>query len=552
MVNYLSYIFILILFCTTTLRAESNIERRTRFNVEVKGLSNIQDLAPEEINNTITKNPLNLSTFIAGVGRINIVLNQERDYGEVPVYINHQTQIKNKNTIRLLRGTLYQKSSTQPIAASIYSTSKQKYQLNINFYANNNRGGKNNYYNLRIKFAKNSSHSPKQHKLQAKVSKLSYHSAFLKSCNPYKGLSFRHQNSKRITALNETNSTNLNIEAKTGKLLTLGIHADNDFYMTFADNSTTKIMDYINQAEVIYEDQLGLTFSIKFIKFTADSSLNSKDSQTLLENFKAYVSHVQYSSQAALNHLFSGKTLYANVLGITYLDVICSSPADSVSLSCAPNDLIAPMVFAHELGHTFGAEHTESGIMMAALSVQTPPTTFSEESVNVISQHIKEKGSCLSPTLIPTRSPTPQPIITPTPTITPSPTQYPDLKINTTVKLNKTGEFKLNLELNDQYPYCSLAVFCNNKEDKLTTSPYKFSFLTKNNKLSLQTRLPFTLTSNLKKTKIYFQALITCQNNQTALSNMVRIIPSKVQAKNKIKTTKKWLKKFMNLNFKVS
>jgi len=94
------------------------------------------------------------------------------------------------------------------------------------------------------------------------------------------------------------------------------------------------------------------------------------------------------------------KDLDSNVIGLAYVAVMRPNVDSRYAAMIVQYlaDSVNQIIVAHETGHTLGASHTAdgAGIMGAALS-NSVPTSFSEQSVTEISDHISRYSNTHTP-----------------------------------------------------------------------------------------------------------------------------------------------------------
>ncbi|HWJ04769.1 MAG TPA: M12 family metallo-peptidase, partial [Steroidobacteraceae bacterium] len=85
--------------------------------------------------------------------------------------------------------------------------------------------------------------------------------------------------------------------------------------------------------------------------------LTSTVPDMLLEQFEFYRRATPDLASRGLSHLVTGRDLYDSTVGIAYLNTLCS-PQYAASLSqTIDSTYYSSLVFAHEIGHNFGAPH---------------------------------------------------------------------------------------------------------------------------------------------------------------------------------------------------
>jgi len=162
--------------------------------------------------------------------------------------------------------------------------------------------------------------------------------------------------------------------------------------------ANAEIADYVNTFNTIYRDDLGLTIDlVNQISRTSASTYPTSmtNPETLLERFRIISSDLGASD---VKHLVTGKEINGNVIGLSYVGVVCFDPGYSIGLTQHFNPLFTPITMAHEIGHNFNATHdpNDQGIMAAVLR-SPPPDSFSAFSRNEIMSYVNAVGGmCLA------------------------------------------------------------------------------------------------------------------------------------------------------------
>lgn len=209
--------------------------------------------------------------------------------------------------------------------------------------------------------------------------------------------------------------------------------ADFEFYSRFLGETNAEIASIINAADVIYRRDLGITFRIvsQRAQTSVSQPFNATNPSQLLNEYGGYLANSMVSEHHAISHLFSGKDIDNNVVGIAWLAAVCRSPAYSQGLTQYLNPSVSFLIFAHEVGHNFGASHdvdNPNSIMYPALGPDTM-AEFSTISKDAINTHLSSYNDCLAS--VPVSAPTPAPIGevvppgNPTPSTGPTPLSTP-------------------------------------------------------------------------------------------------------------------------------
>lgn len=213
----------------------------------------------------------------------------------------------------------------------------------------------------------------------------------------------------------------------TARVVTISTDADPEWYARYGSASNAVIASIINTAEAIYDRQLGIRFRIvKQHLYTDSSPYLGTAPGNLLTSFVRNAENPlnlgsggpSFETDVDLKHLFTGKDFDGSVVGIAYIGTVCAIPSLAYGITQAYNDIANPGIFAHEIGHNFGAYHdtTNRGtLMFPSLSVP-PAETFSSSSLDEIYRHLAGDSSCLATESVEPRPEGPaEPLPTPTP-----------------------------------------------------------------------------------------------------------------------------------------
>jgi hypothetical protein len=218
------------------------------------------------------------------------------------------------------------------------------------------------------------------------------------------------------------------------RVITISTDADEEWYQRYGEQSNAVIASIINSAEAIFNRQLGLRFRVvQQHTYAAGSPYSTTDASKLLASFAMNSANklnlgegkASFHKDVDLKHLFTGKDLDGSTIGIAYIGTVCAFPSMAFGVTQGYMDIANPAVFAHELGHNFGANHDASspeGLMYPAISLP-PSDSFSDLSLAEINSHLTRFGTCISlEELAPLPLPTPaaEPSFPETQSVTPA------------------------------------------------------------------------------------------------------------------------------------
>ncbi|MCH7527162.1 MAG: hypothetical protein IID39_06980, partial [Planctomycetes bacterium] len=143
----------------------------------------------------------------------------------------------------------------------------------------------------------------------------------------------------------------------------LGIDADVEYFNRWGSEQGTRdrIELVINTMNEQYERDVELIHLITtiIIRTSEPDPYSSRDPETLLFEFLNHWNSNQGAVRRDTAHLFTGKNLFGNVIGIAFLGVICnrSSAYGLVQSDCCGGLRWATDLSAHEIGHNWNADH---------------------------------------------------------------------------------------------------------------------------------------------------------------------------------------------------
>jgi hypothetical protein len=189
----------------------------------------------------------------------------------------------------------------------------------------------------------------------------------------------------------------------------LSLVADSNLQQVYAGNANelrVAMLNTLNVVDGIYDAQLGLMVSASVIHLVPGGvePFTTNASSPLLGELSSYRANTVELRSRAISHLFTGRVLDDNVLGIARLGGACSE-ADGVSLTSTGfqgMNTSSALIMAHELGHNLNAEHDTAAcgntyLMWPEYSSRIQPL-FSQCSADQIKPFIvAHRGTCVTP-----------------------------------------------------------------------------------------------------------------------------------------------------------
>jgi hypothetical protein len=278
----------------------------------------------------------------------------------------------------LLRGKVWgRKLSRRPIAGSVINN-----KLRLEFVGSSRRG--------RI-FELNNKNG---------IHKLKRASPYVKLPCGISSAQLAHSyNHKKTFQASKSRLTTLSLPFSPTMQLDLATEGDEALYAAWGTSTNAQIQDIVNTAATVYLSQLGIVLNVADQHyFTANDPFTSTDSADILTTFQSYtLSNRQLSSSADAYMLFSGLDFDDSIVGLAYVGAICADGGDySFGIVQRVSSTIQSIVFAHELGHNFGANHDNSTPSIMSAFVSAENTAFSSTSTIEMDSHLSSFNSCLA------------------------------------------------------------------------------------------------------------------------------------------------------------
>lgn len=191
--------------------------------------------------------------------------------------------------------------------------------------------------------------------------------------------------------------------------LQLSAVMDSAFLQQYSTESQAAdaIIARINNVDGIFSAQVGVSVTLKYLTPLATTGpaaiSQTTDPNSLLASLSKHRAADTNLYTTGITHLFTGRDLDGNTVGISYMDTVCNTTyGDSLSESRNRGAWFDSLVAAHELGHSFGVPHdgeascasTGSGFLMAA--TLNGSDQFSQCSRDIIRRRM-QSASCLVP-----------------------------------------------------------------------------------------------------------------------------------------------------------
>ena len=144
------------------------------------------------------------------------------------------------------------------------------------------------------------------------------------------------------------------------KIAEIACDADFEFFLAWGSvaNVQTRIENIINSVNIQYERDVAITHVLgTIIVRTADPDpYSTTDAVQLARQFRDHWQANHSGIHRDIAHLFTGRNLDGGVIGIAWLNSVCTDSAYGLSQSVS-NYSCATDLTAHEMGHLWGAFH---------------------------------------------------------------------------------------------------------------------------------------------------------------------------------------------------
>ncbi len=178
----------------------------------------------------------------------------------------------------------------------------------------------------------------------------------------------------------------------------LAFDADYEYFQAWGLSTASRINLVVNTINLQYESDVNLTHEITTIIVRSNSNdpYSSSNYETLLYQFQAEWTSNQSSITRDVAHLFTGREMDGNVIGVAWVGAVCNftyqyglSQSDfNGNFSCATD------LTAHELGHNWNAGHCDCPSYTMNPYI-TCANQFTQGSINTITSFANTL-SCLS------------------------------------------------------------------------------------------------------------------------------------------------------------
>lgn len=193
-----------------------------------------------------------------------------------------------------------------------------------------------------------------------------------------------------VSAISSAEVKSLAQQLEAVKVATISTYTDAEWRQTYGVYANDEIVSIINAAESIYNNQLGIRFRIISQENFDDFETNPGQ---MLSNFR---NSITGKSSANIKHLFTGKDMNGSTVGIAFIGAVCYSPEYAFGIT-QNYGILTSNIFAHEIGHNFGAQHDYAGLGTVMYpSISFGSIQFSDTSLYQINSFLNYFGSCLS------------------------------------------------------------------------------------------------------------------------------------------------------------
>jgi|GEM_PF-3450378 len=186
------------------------------------------------------------------------------------------------------------------------------------------------------------------------------------------------------------------------KTVDVAVVIDSLFYRHFANDDDAE--EYTLGLLALVQRDFDRGFDNR-IKFRLSALLLSKDgaeegwttitdSERLLERFMTFGNSPDFDVNYDVATLMTGRDLAGRVIGVAFLDAVCDTNRYNIVQDWYPGALGQRAIWAHELGHNFGAQHTVEGRFVMSPTSDQNDDRWASATVSTIERNVG-KYACL-------------------------------------------------------------------------------------------------------------------------------------------------------------
>ncbi len=195
--------------------------------------------------------------------------------------------------------------------------------------------------------------------------------------------------------------------------LELATEADYEYYALHGTNANELILSILNEVEGVYNTTFGLNIDVVYQSLYTIQNDPFPDSVStsgfILSQFRNHWEANMDHIDRDLAHMWTGKQMDGVSIGIAYTGTVCSSPTFAYGVSQNIGNFAYGrfVLTAHEIGHNFGAQHSDSegcsstGSIMCS-GVQLGAFYFSENEREAINAKLSSPEACFASGAVPT------------------------------------------------------------------------------------------------------------------------------------------------------
>ena len=160
--------------------------------------------------------------------------------------------------------------------------------------------------------------------------------------------------------------------AQASRNIDIAIVTDAEFTQANSINPHAAVIARMNIVDGIYTEQVGVHLNITEVRpLASNGSMIATTPSLLLNQFASYTSSPGFNNPG-LAHLFTGRDMQGNTVGIAYVGVLCRKDVGVGVSQTTGTGTTGALTVAHEIGHNFGAPHDGE----AGTNCASSPNTF--------------------------------------------------------------------------------------------------------------------------------------------------------------------------------